>query len=117
MCKFRQQFHTLIRIAEDIHVDRRGIGTPLAGWSASKRDPSDVGVHLGSRVVHGGLFGMLVVETIARIRRAHFGAGQVDQGDLPGAACAFRRLQPSIPIEPATCSDRSQPGIPMIPAG
>ena len=29
---------------------------------------------------------MFVVETIARIRRAHFVLGQIDQGDLPGAA-------------------------------
>jgi hypothetical protein len=27
--------------------------------------------------------GMLIVETIAKIRRAFFCSGQVDQGDLP----------------------------------
>src|SRR3954451_16616441 len=44
--------------------------------SEPKRDPSDGGVHGGSRDVREGRFGMLVVETIARIRRAHFVQGK-----------------------------------------
>src|SRR3954465_3443086 len=57
------------------NVDRRGIGTPLGGGSASKRDPPDGGVHGGSRG-DGSRFGMFVVETVARIRRAHFVQGK-----------------------------------------
>ena len=33
----------------------------------------------------GGQIGMLVVETIAKIRRAYFVQGKIDQGDLPRA--------------------------------
>jgi hypothetical protein len=53
-------------------VNRYGIRTPSSGWSASNRDPRDGGSTVASVGDTGAGLGMLVVETIAKIRRAYF---------------------------------------------
>jgi hypothetical protein len=52
----------------------------MEACSASKRDPSWVGVHDGSRNESGAFKGTLVVETIAKIRRAYFVEGKSIKG-------------------------------------
>lgn len=51
------------------------VGTPLVGWPAFKRDLLTVGVHGGSRDDRGR-FGMLVLEAIAHMPRAHLYANR-----------------------------------------
>src|SRR3954469_4472787 len=60
--------------ARDIEdrVNRHGIRTPFSGGSASNRDPGDSGSTVASMTEMGAGFGMLTVETIAKIRRAYF---------------------------------------------
>src|SRR3954469_14291827 len=53
-------------------VTRHGIRTSFSGCSASKRDPGDSGSTVASVADMGAGFGMLIVETIAKIRRAYF---------------------------------------------
>ena len=68
-------------------VNRRGIRTPFWGDRGPKRDPSDAEGSQCLRDVSEVEFGMLVVETIAKIRRGALCSREVDQGDLPGAEC------------------------------
>src|SRR6476469_8974966 len=57
------------------NVFRHGRRTPYSGGSASNRDPG-ARVHSGFHRVMEAEVGMLVVETIAKIRRAYFVHGQ-----------------------------------------
>jgi len=55
----------------NLTCESRGMRIPSSGWSAFKFDPGDKGPHRPP-VFREAEFEMLVVETIAKIRRAYF---------------------------------------------